>query len=64
MRIIAGPFAETEELIAGYTLILVRSRDEAVECSRRYPNPTLHGSASKIEVRQLFGADDFASNNI
>jgi hypothetical protein len=59
-RVIDGPFAETKELIAGYTLIQVRSRDEAIEWSRRYPNPTLHGSACEIEVRQLFEAEDFA----
>jgi hypothetical protein len=62
-RVIDGPFAETRELIAGYTLIQVRSRDEAIEWSRRYPNPTLHGSACEIEVRQLFEAEDFASGN-
>ena len=58
-RVIDGPFAETRELIAGYTLIQVRSSDEAIEWSRRYPNPTLHGSACEIEVRQLFEAEDF-----
>ena len=58
--IVDGPFAETRELVAGYTLIQVRSRDEAVEWSRRYPNPTLNGSACEIEVRQLFEAEDFA----
>jgi hypothetical protein len=62
-RILDGPFAETQDLIAGYTLIQVRSRDEAVEWSRRYPNPTLHGSACEIEVRQLFEAEDFAPGN-
>jgi hypothetical protein len=61
-RVVDGPFAETKELIAGYTLIQVRSRDEAVEWSRRYPNPTLDGSACEIEVRQLFEAEDFAPN--
>lgn len=62
-RVLDGPFAETKELIAGYTLIQVRSRDEAIEWSRRYPNPTQHGSACDIEVRQLFEAEDFAPNN-
>jgi hypothetical protein len=62
-RIVDGPFAETKELIAGYTLIQVRSREEAIEWSRRYPNPTLHGSACEIEVRPLFEAEDFVSNN-
>ena len=59
-RVLDGPFAETKELIAGYTLIQVRSRDEAMEWSRRYPNPALHGSACAIEVRQLFEDQDFA----
>jgi hypothetical protein len=59
-RIVDGPFTETKELIAGYTLIQVRSRDEAIEWSRRFPNPTLHGSACVIEVRPLFEAEDFA----
>jgi len=60
-RVIDGPFAETKELIAGYTLIQVRSRDEAIEWSRRYPNPTLHGGACEIEVRPLFEEEDFAA---
>lgn len=62
-RILGGPFAGTKELIAGYTLIQMRSREEAIEWSRRYPNPTLRGSACELEVRQLFEAEDFASNN-
>lgn len=62
-RVLDGPFAETKELISGYTLIQVRSRDEAIEWSRRYPNPTLHGSACEIEVRPLFEAEDFAAGN-
>jgi hypothetical protein len=62
-RVQDGPFAETKELIAGYTLIQVRSRDEAVEWSRRFPNPTPDGSACEIEVRQLFEAEDFAPTN-
>ena len=62
-RIADGPFTDTNELIAGYTLIQVRSRDEALEWSRRYPNPTLQGSACEIEVRQMFEAEDFALTN-
>ena len=60
-QVVDGPFAQTPELMAGYTLIQVRSRDEAVEWSRRYPNPTLNGSACELEVRQLFEAEDFAA---
>lgn len=59
-RIVDGPFAVSQGLIAGYTIIQVRSRDEAIEWARRYPNPTLHGDACEIEVRQLFEEEDFA----
>lgn len=58
-RIIDGPFAETKELIAGYTLIQTRTRDEAVEWSRRFPNPVGAGVACHVEVRQLFELEDF-----
>ncbi len=54
-----GPFAEAKELIAGYTLIQVRSREEAMQWSRRYPNPAGAGRDAVIEVRQLFELDDF-----
>ena len=57
--VIDGPFAETKELIAGYTMIKVRTRGEAVEWSRRFPNPTLDGSDCEIEVRQMFELEDF-----
>lgn len=60
-RIVDGPFAETKELIAGFTLIQVRSRDEALEWSRRFPNPTIDGGDCEVEVRQLFELNDFAS---
>jgi hypothetical protein len=59
-QVLDGPFTHERDLIAGYTLIQVRSREEAVEWSRRYPNPTLNGSACQIEVRQLFEAEDFS----
>jgi hypothetical protein len=54
-----GPFAETKELIAGYTLIQVRSREEALEWARRFPNPVGVGREADIEVRQLFELEDF-----
>jgi len=57
--VIDGPFAETKELIAGYTLIQVKSRQEAIEWTRRFPNPTLDGGDFEIEVRQLFEMEDF-----
>jgi hypothetical protein len=56
--IIDGPFSETKELIAGYTIIQVKSREEAVEWTRRFPNPTF-GQDCDIEVRQLFELEDF-----
>ncbi len=55
-----GPFAESKELVAGFTLIEVRSRGEALEWSRRYPNPVGEGAPAVIEVRQLYELDDFA----
>ena len=57
--VIDGPFAETKELIAGYTLIQVKSRDEALEWTRRFPNPVGEGRECEIEVRQLFELEDF-----
>src|SRR5512147_1680712 len=52
--VIDGPFAETKELIAGYTLIQVKSREEALEWARRFPNPAIDGREAEIEVRQLY----------
>jgi len=60
-QVIKGPFAETTELIAGYTLIQVRSREEAMEWARRFPAPMGAGQDAEIEVRQLFEMDDFAA---
>ncbi len=57
-----GPFTETKELVAGYTLINVRSREEALEWTRRFPNPAGEGREAEIEVRQLFELDDFGSS--
>ncbi|CAB3781605.1 YciI family protein [Pararobbsia alpina] len=57
--IVDGPFAETKELVAGYTLIQVRSRDEALEWSRRFPAPFGEYAEGEIEVRQLYEPEDF-----
>jgi hypothetical protein len=57
--VIDGPFSEAKELIAGYTLIQVRSREEALEWSKRFPNPVGEGADAEIEVRQVFELDDF-----
>ena len=61
--IIDGPFAETKELVAGYTIIQVKSREEAVEWSRRFPNPTIDGSDCEVEVRQLYELEDLPHND-
>ena len=58
-KVIDGPFTESKELIAGYTLIQVRSRDEALEWTRRFPNPVGEGQDAEIEVRQLYEMEDF-----
>ena len=54
-----GPFVETKELVAGYTLIRVASRQEAIEWTKRFPNPAVDGQEGEIEVRQLFELEDF-----
>ena len=58
-HVVDGPFAETKELIAGYTLIQVRNREEAMEWARRFPAPTGEGTDAILEVRQLYEACDF-----
>jgi len=55
-----GPFAETKELIAGYTIIQVKSREEALEWAKRMPNPG--EKDGEIEIRQLFELDDFGDS--
>jgi hypothetical protein len=58
-EVVDGPFAETKELIAGYTLIQVRSVEEAQAWAARFPNP-FPGQVCEIEVRQLYEEADFA----
>ncbi len=58
-QVIDGPFTESKELVAGYTLIQVRSRDEALEWSRRFPAPFGEGNEAEIEVRPLLEYEDF-----
>jgi hypothetical protein len=55
-----GPFPETKELIAGFWLWQVKSREEAIEWVKRCPNP-FPGSESEIEIRQVFEAEDFGA---
>ena len=55
--VIDGPFSETKELVAGFWLFEVKSKEEAIEWVKRCPNPML--GDSEIEIRQVFEADDF-----
>lgn len=57
--VIDGPFTESKELIAGFWLWQVKSKEEAIEWVKRCPNPT--GAESEIEIRQVFEADDFGA---
>src|ERR1700680_113551 len=57
--VIDGPFAETKELIAGYWIIQVKSKEEAIEWAKRVPPPHGEGEESEIEIRQVFEMDDF-----
>jgi len=60
--ILDGPFAEAKELVAGYTMIQTKTREEALEWARRFPNPTIDHADCEIEVRQLFELEDFEPN--
>jgi hypothetical protein len=57
--VIDGPFAETKELIAGFWLWQVKSKEEAIEWVKRCPNP--HNEETEVEIRQLFEAEDFGA---
>jgi hypothetical protein len=57
-RLVDGPFAETKELIAGYTVIQVKSRAEAREWAKRFPAPFGEGRDGEIEVRQVYELDE------
>jgi hypothetical protein len=58
--VLDGPFTETKELIAGFWMIQVKSKEEAIEWVKRCPNP-LDGDA-EIEIRQVFEAGDFGTD--
>jgi hypothetical protein len=57
--VIDGPFAETKELVAGFWLWQVRSKEEAIEWVKRCPNP--HNEECEIEIRQVFEPEDFGA---
>jgi hypothetical protein len=57
--VVDGPFAESKELVAGFWIWQVRSKEEAIEWGKRCPNPT--GAEGELEIRQIFEADDFGA---
>ncbi len=58
--VIDGPFPETKELVAGFWLLQVKSKEEAIEWIKRCPNPM--PGESEIEIRQVFEAEDFGAD--
>jgi hypothetical protein len=56
--VIDGPFTETKELIAGFSIIQVRSREEAIDWVKRAPNVSPNGEA-QVEIRKLMDVEDF-----
>src|SRR5262245_17948434 len=57
--VVDGPFTEAKELIAGFWLWQVKSKEEAIEWAKRCPNPT--GDEGELEIRQVFEAEDFGA---
>jgi hypothetical protein len=60
--IVNGPFAETRELIAGYTIIRVKSEQQARDWTAMFPNPNLDDGPWHIEVRRMYELEDFDPN--
>ncbi len=58
---IDGPFAETKELVAGYWILQVKSKEEAIAWIKRCPNP--HPEDCEIEIRQVFELEDFGDSD-
>lgn len=58
-EVIDGPFAETKELVAGYWIWQVKSTEEAIEWAKKCPDPMPDSDGSELEIRQIFGTDDF-----
>jgi len=60
--VVDGPFAEAKELIAGYTIIEAKSREEAMEWTRRFPNPFPEARESEIEVRPIMELEELGDS--
>lgn len=58
-RVVDGPFAEAKELVAGYSIIEVGSKEEAIAWARRMPNPYGFNGKGVVEIRQLYEMEDF-----
>jgi hypothetical protein len=61
--VVDGPFTESKELIAGYTVIEVKTRADAVEWAKRFPSPYGRGVDAEIEVRQLYELEDLGTSD-
>ena len=60
--VVDGPFAEAKELIAGFTIIEAKSREEALEWTKRFPNPFPDARECEIEVRPIKGLDELGGS--
>ncbi len=60
--VVDGPFTESKEVVAGYWVIQVKSREEALEWARRVPAPHGENTEGELEVRQLFELEDFGNS--
>jgi hypothetical protein len=63
-EVVDGPFSETKELIAGYWIIQVKSKEEAIEWAKRAPAPHGENADGEIEIRQFFEMEDFQPGEI
>ena len=61
-QVVNGPYAEVKELIAGYTIIDVKSKDEALEWTKRFPNPFPNSPKAEIEVRPMKSLDELGKS--
>jgi hypothetical protein len=59
--VVDGPFSETKELVAGFWILQVKSKEEVIEWVKRCPNPFPGDQESEIEIRQIFEAEEFGA---